>query len=136
MSYRPRRPIEDGAYVWHAAFWNGAVWVEAPRGSRLRVDTIAPGPVEGLRVELDAERGETRLSWDPVVFDERGQPEYVARYHVLRYTTGRPWPVARAYQVAATPDPRWTDGGGGQAGLVVYRVIAEDEAGNVGSGRR
>lgn len=138
MVYRPRYPLEDGTYGWRVAFWNGARWVEGSETARLRVDTIPPAEVGALKASLDRKRGEVVLSWDPVVFDRDGQPEYVARYRILRYESGPPWPVARAYEVDETPDPVWVERSppSDEARLVVYRVIAEDEAGNVESGNR
>ena len=138
MVYRPPYRLEDGAYAWRVAFWNGVRWVEGPQTARLRVDTVPPAEVGGLNVVLDRGGDEVVLSWDPVVFDQEGQPEYVAHYRVLRYESGPPWPVARVFEVGQTQDPVWIErlSSDDDAGLVVYRVIAEDEAGNVESGRR
>lgn len=135
--FRPRSPIADGSYSWRVSFWNGARWVDEPRAYRLRIDTVPPAEVGGLMLTLDRDAGSVTLSWDPVVFDREGLPEYVARYHLFRYASGPPWPLARAYRVATTPDPVWMDAPTkDDSRLVLFRVTAEDEAGNEASGQR
>jgi hypothetical protein len=135
--YRPHSPLDDGSYTWRASFWNGARWVEEARQFRLRIDTVPPADVEGLRLMLDRDDGAVSLSWDPVVLDRTGRAEFVARYHLFRYTSGPPWPLAPAYRVATTPAPEWVDELPHEGErLVLFRVTAEDEAGNEASGNR
>jgi hypothetical protein len=129
--YRPRRPLADGSYEWKVALWNGLGWDEGRDTRRLRIDTVPPADVEGLVMERDESGGALRLSWDPVFLDREGRAEFVARYHVYRYVAGPPYPVVRALRAASTPAHSWTDeDDAGPARLVLYRVTAEDEAGN------
>ena len=84
-----------------------------------------------MRLEREPADGLLRLSWDPVYVDREGGGEFVARYHVYRYEQGPPYPVVRALRVASTPEHAWTDEETPtRPGLVLYRVSAEDEAGN------
>jgi len=129
--FRPRSPLADGDYEWKAAVWNGWTWDEDPAARRLRIDTVPPADVVGLRLERDARSGSLRLSWDPVVLDRDGRAEFVARYNVYRYLQGPPYPVLPALRVASGPELSWTDDEDtNRAPLVMYRVTAEDEAGN------
>jgi hypothetical protein len=131
MLYRPRRPLRDGTYEWRVSVWDGVGWQEGQRTFSLRVDTVPPAAVEGLRLHLDRTNGTVGLTWDPVVLDRRGGPEFVSRYHVYRYTRGPPFPVARPLRAGSTPTPAWNETATAPgARLVLYRVTAEDEAGN------
>jgi hypothetical protein len=129
--FRPRRPLADGVYEWKVALWNGLTWNEGPAARKLRVDTVPPAPVPGLRLEWNPADSTLRLSWEPVFLDRDGGAEFVARYHVYRYTHGPPYPVVRALRVGSTPEHAWTgQETATEPGLVLYRVTAEDEAGN------
>jgi len=129
--FRPRRPLADGDYEWKVARWNGLAWEEGSAVRRLRIDTVPPADVEGLRVDRDARSGSLRLSWDPVFLDRDGGSEFVARYHVYRYVEGPPYPVLPALRVASGPQHSWTDDEDtSRVRLVLYRVTAEDAAGN------
>jgi hypothetical protein len=135
MVYRPRRPLRDGDYQWRVAVWNGVSWEEGQQTFNLRIDTVPPAPVEGLLLQLEPADGAVRLTWDPVALDSEGGSEFVARYHVYRYTTGPPYPVAVPLRRGSTPVPGWTDDAVPPTSrLVLYRVTAEDEAGNESSG--
>lgn len=129
--FRPRLPLADGDYEWKVALWNGLGWDEGTETRRLRIDTVPPADVEGLRVEFDRSGGSLRLFWEPVFLDSEGRSEFVARYHVYRYAEGPPYPVVRVFRAASTPEHSWIDEDEtGPAGLVLYRVTAEDAAGN------
>jgi hypothetical protein len=128
--FRPPRPLVDGSYEWRVAVWNGLTWEEASATRRLRVDTTPPAVVEELLLERDPS-GPLRLDWEPVVTDLEGRPEFVTRYHVYRYVQGPPYPVVRSLRLASTPEHSWTDEEElATPALILYRVTAEDEAGN------
>ena len=67
-----------------------------------------------------------------MTLDRDGRPEYVARYHVFRYERLSAFRGVRSHEIGTTEQPRFTDENP-PAGtkLLYYRVIAEDEAGNV-----
>jgi hypothetical protein len=131
MLYRPRRPLDDGEYEWRVALWDGVHWLEGQQTYSLRIDTIPPADTEGLRLTYDRADDLVELRWDPVVLDRQGSAEFVARYHIYRYTGDPPYPVVRPLRAGSTPTPEWTDATrAGAERLVMYRVTAEDEAGN------
>jgi hypothetical protein len=137
MIFRPRKPIADGTYEWRAWLWDGAEWTGGGDTFSLRIDTVPPAEVEGLRLSYDAERSSVFLSWQPVAFDCEGGAEYVSRYHVYRYDRGPPFPLVPAFEIGETTAHEFAVSGEGLSGasLLVYRVVAEDDAGNV-AGRR
>jgi hypothetical protein len=136
MIYRPSRPLPDGEYEWRVSSWNGLSWVVGPDRYRLRVDTVPPAPVHDLRVRLSGDGAALLLEWEPVAQDLRGGPEYVARYLVYRYVGSGPYPLAPARKVGEAADPAWTDPDPpAEPRLVLYRVDAEDLAGNSASRR-
>jgi hypothetical protein len=132
--FRPSRPLADGAYRWDVAAWNGLDWVEGASRFEIRVDSVAPADVEGLKVERDLEAGRVVLTWKPVTLDRDARPEYVARYHVYRYKHGTPLRRVRVHEIATVPEPRFVDTEATALAepLLLYRVTAEDEAGNEG----
>jgi hypothetical protein len=131
MIFRPRRPIRDGTYQWRAFAWDGMSWRPGRGSHTLRVDTIPPADVEDLRLELARESGTLELSWRPVSLDREGGPEFVDRYHVYRYTGEPPYRVAVPLRAASVLATGWTTEIATETGgLVLYRVTAEDEAGN------
>lgn len=128
--YRPRVPLEDGVYRWSVHSWNGTTWSAGNREQELRVDSVPPADVEGLRVEL-ARDGLT-LDWEPVTLDRDGRPEFVYRYHVYRYESAATPLVAVPYQIGTTEQPPFVDRTplADAARVLYYRVTAEDESGN------
>jgi hypothetical protein len=137
MVFRPRRPIVDGSYEWRAWIWDGADWSGGLETFKLRIDTVPPADVEGLMLSYDDERSSLFLKWNPVGLDAMGGAEYVSRYHVYRYDEGPPFPLLPAFLIGETVEPEIAVSGEALSGasLLVYRVVAEDEAGNV-AGRR
>jgi hypothetical protein len=132
MLYRPRRPLADGDYVWRVSYWNGLRWVGGQDSFHLRIDTVPPADVPGLRLSFRRESGLVELAWEPVTLDREGETEHVERYHVYRYEEGPPFPVVRRHEIGSTPDltlPESEPSSKGKA-LVFYRVTAEDRAGN------
>jgi hypothetical protein len=128
--YRPAVPLEDGTYHWRIGAWNGVEWVDGAGAAKLRIDATPPADVEELTVHEDPTGGRVILEWLPVGLDRRGRPEYVARYHVYRYTTGPFPPLVRAHELGSTPEPRFVDDRPLEVPILFYRVTAEDEAGN------
>jgi hypothetical protein len=127
-----RKPLAHGVYVWRVDVWTGVDWIEGNDESTLYVDTVPPADVDGLRMEFDAARGEIVLSWDPVSTDQEGGPEYVARYHVYRYTKPPLFLIARPFRVGETDTTVFTDPDQNvvEYPILFYTIIAEDEAGN------
>jgi hypothetical protein len=129
--YRPRRPLRDGDYEWRVFSWDGLAWRQGADSFDLRIDTVSPADVEDLRLVYERSTGTIEMTWSPVVLDQQGGPEFVARYHVYRYTGDPPYRVAVPLRAASTLQPEWTvETGGETAKLVLYRITAEDEAGN------
>lgn len=133
--YYPRHPVPDGEYQWKVWRWDGVGWIEGRRSFSLRVDSVAPADVEGLRIEYDHARGRYDLKWKPVTLDRNGDPEYVARYHVYRYDKGPPFPAVSLLEIGVSEIPELTldedrAERAASAPLLFYRVVAEDEAGN------
>ena len=103
-------------------------------GFKIRIDSVPPADVEGLKVERDPLTGHVVIEWDPVTLDREARPEYVTRYHVYRYKRGSPVRRVRVHQIGTVVQPRFvdTDETAMAEPLLFYRVTAEDEAGNVG----
>lgn len=130
--FRPRKPLADGSYRWRAWIWDGVAWVPGDGVLSVRIDTVPPADVEGLTLDFDEGTDDVRLEWLPVTLDQAGRPEYVARYHVLRYERRAVFRGVRAHEIGATELPRFTDEKSpAKKRLLYYKVIAEDEAGNV-----
>lgn len=139
--YYPRQPLPDGEYQWTVARWDGTAWSAAPEVFALRIDSVAPADVDGLRIAYDRERARYHLRWRPVTLDRNGAPEFVARYHVYRYDGAPPFPTVRLREigVATIPELSLDEGDATEAEpapLLFYRVVAEDEAGNQAGLRR
>jgi hypothetical protein len=130
--YAPRLPIDAGRYVWRVSSWDGVTWRVGPTSFRLDVDDVPPADVRRLAMDRDLARGCVRLVWDPVVTDARGGTERIARYHVLRFTSAAS-PASAGDEVGEAKaawfedcDPALDD-----KPLLYYRIVPEDEAGNV-----
>jgi hypothetical protein len=134
--FRPREPLEDGRYRWQASYWDGVRWAGAVPAREFRVDRVPPADVGKLRVAFDPVRGQVRLAWDPVGLDREGRAEFVARYHVYRYERLAPFPVAKLYEIGTSEAPFFVDLNPGPVGLLLYKVTAEDRAGNEPGARR
>jgi hypothetical protein len=127
-AFAPRKPVESGTYVWRVASWDGVTWKAGSGELHLRVDDVPPTDVRGLAMMRRAS-GCVGLVWDPVTEDVKGGTETIRTYHVLRLTSTRGTPVAAGDAKAATfedCDPELPS-----RPLLYYRVVPEDEAGNV-----
>lgn len=130
--FRPPRRVADGEYSWRFAAWNGVDWVPAAEHRALRVDTVPPAPVEGIRLSHDLDAGTVALAWKPVVLDENGAAEFVTGYHIYRYAEDPDLPHVRAFEVGFVEVPSFTDRPPeGADAILYYRIAAEDEAGNI-----
>lgn len=132
--YRARKPLRDGLYRWEVAAWNGLEWVDGDDVFKIRVDSIPPAAVEGLRVVSHRDGGRLFLEWNPVTLDRNGAPEFVARYHVYRYERRGTFRRVRSHEVAVVELPRFLDSEprAARSEILYYRVTAEDAAGNEG----
>jgi hypothetical protein len=127
-----REPLEDGVYDWRVAAWNGFEWVDGKTSHRLIVDAVPPADVDGLAMTVDPVEKSVSLSWEPVTTDRNGAPEYVAKYHVYRYTLRSFFFVIRPFQIATVDETRFVDRDPKAlaAPLLFYKITAEDDAGN------
>jgi len=126
--YAPRQPIEGGGYLWRVASWDGVTWKGGTGAFHLRVDDVPPADVRGLTM-VRRGNGCVGLAWDPVVADAKGGAERIAVYHVHRFISARGPGVATGDATAAAfedCDPELA-----ARPLLYYRVVPEDEAGNV-----
>jgi hypothetical protein len=137
LLYHPRQPIADGEYAWRLSLWDGARWIVSSPTYRLRIDSVPPAEVRGVRVRHDGARGALVLEWEPVTLDERGSAEYVERYRVYGHERASPFPPAAVYEIGATETPRLEIPlePGADPPLWFFKVTAIDAAGNE-AGRR
>ena len=133
--YRPRKPLQDGLYRWEVAAWNGVEWLAGKDVFEVRVDSIPPAAVEGLRVLLEREGRRLVLDWKPVTLDRNGSPEFVVRYHVYRFERRGGFRGVRSQEIGVVEQPRFLDiePETEPSKILYYRVTAEDAAGNEGS---
>lgn len=131
--YFTRNPIAGGDYTWRVASWDGLSWKEALDRSRLQVDDVPPADVDGVLMDREARKGCIRIRWQSVVTDVNGGSERVGLYHVYRYTTKGPTHPIRLFEAGQTPDLEFEDCDKAalKSPLLFYRVVAEDEAGNI-----
>jgi hypothetical protein len=127
-----RDPLEDGNYRWRVSAWNGIEWVDGKSTQRLTVDAVPPADVHGLSMTVDHLQKGVALSWKPVTLDRNGSAEYVAKYHVYRYTRRSFFFVIRPFRIATVEDTRFVDLDPGALAvpLLFYKITAEDDAGN------
>ena len=130
--YRSRKPLRNGTYRWRAWYWNGTDWVGGTPARELRVDAVPPAEVGALRMTFDAQGGEVRLEWEPVVLDREGAPEFVTRYHVYRFEKRRFPGGVKTLEIGETFEPRFVDrdAPASESRILYYKVTAEDQAGN------
>jgi len=137
MLFRPPWPLADGTYRWQAWAWDGMRWVDGKPAHRIRIDSVPPAEVQGLRASYDPARKSMFLAWQPVTLDRDGGPEFVTRYRIYRYTRGPQLPRVQPFEIGRTETPDFVDEGPiPDVRLVVYKVAAEDQAGNVTGVRR
>ena len=135
--YFARQPLAGGDYVWRVASWDGLSWKESSDRFRVRIDDVPPADVDGVLVWRDAKTGCVRISWSAVTTDRDGRDERVAVYHVYRYASKGPTQPIRSYEAGVTPSLDFDDcdAEAAKKPTLFYRVVAEDEAGNI-AGRR
>jgi hypothetical protein len=135
--YMARSPLEDGTYDWRVSAWNGIEWIAGKRTRRIVIDGIPPADVDGVRMRADVANKTITLDWDPVVTDQKGDPEQVAKYHVYRYEQRAMFLSIGVFQIAEVEDTHYEDADPTffDFPLVFYKITAEDEAGNE-TGRR
>jgi hypothetical protein len=132
-----RQPLDGGAYVWRVASWDGLSWKDGDATFRLQVDDVAPADVDGVVMSRDARTNCIHVHWAPVVTDVDGQPERMGIYRVYRYASKGPTRPVRPFEVGttATLDLDDCDQEALTAPLLFYRIVGQDEAGNL-PGRR
>ena len=131
--YSPRQPLAGGDYEWRVATWDGLSWKESADVFRLQIDDVPPDDVDGVRMTRDAGTGCVRLTWLPVLVDREGRTERVAMYHVYRYAAKGPTHPIRPFEAGEATGLAFEDCDGASVGksVLFYRVVAEDEAGNI-----
>lgn len=132
-AYFTRRPLEAGDYEWRVASWDGLAWL-APAGRfRLRIDDVPPAEVTGVLMSRDLRTGCVWINWPPVTVDRDGRSERVALYHVYRYASKRLNQPIRPYEAGETAALEYEDCDEEalKKPILFYRVVAEDEAGNI-----
>jgi hypothetical protein len=136
-AYFPRQPLAGGDYLWRVASWDGLSWKEGGDRFRVQIDDVPPEDVDGVRMTRDPGGACVRLTWQPVVSDRDGRPERVAMYHVYRYAAKGPTHPIRPFQAGETTGFTFEDCDAAslKKPVLFYRVVAEDEAGNI-PGRR
>ncbi len=131
--YFPRQPLAGGDYEWRVASWDGLSWKDGEADFRLQIDDVPPGDVDGLRMVRERASGCVHLAWLPVLTDREGRAERVARYHVYRYAAKGPTHPIRPFEAGETTSHAFDDCDGEalKKTVLFYRVVAEDEAGNI-----
>ena len=133
--FRPPRPLKDGTYDWRVDAWNGIDWVEGDSIYQVHIDGTLPADVERVRMGLN-EDGTVRLRWDPVNYDEKGEPEYISKYHVYSSERRGMFVMIRINELGTVKYSEFVDESAPESGkLVFYRIVAEDEAGNHKTGK-
>jgi hypothetical protein len=131
--YFVRQPLAGGSYVWRVASWDGLSWMDGANRFRIQVDDVPPADVDGVRMNRAPGGSCVRISWEPVTTDRDGGPERVARYHVYRYAAkGATHPI-RPFEAGETAELAFEDCDASflDKPVLFYRVVAEDEAGNI-----
>jgi len=132
-AYVPRQPLAGGDYAWRVASWDGLSWKDGESDFRVQIDDVPPDDVDGLRMMRHPASGCVSLTWRPVLTDREGRPERVARYHVYRYAAKGPTHPIRPFEAGETTSLALEDCDGAslKKAVLYYRVVAEDEAGNI-----
>jgi hypothetical protein len=135
--YFLRQPIEGGDYLWRVGSWDGLSWRESATPFHLRIDDVPPADVDGVLMWREPATGCVRITWSAVTTDRDGRPERVALYHVYRYASKGPTQPIRPFEAGETASLELDDcdAEAAKKPILFYRVVAEDEAGNI-PGRR
>jgi len=136
-AYFTRLPIQGGDYTWRVASWDGLSWKTSTDAFHVRIDDVPPAEVEGVLMWRDARTECVRIHWRAVTTDRDGREERIAVYHVYRYASKGPTQPIRPFEVGTTSSLEFDDCDleVGKKPILFYRVVAEDEAGNI-TGRR
>jgi hypothetical protein len=131
--YFTRQPMAGGVYLWRVASWDGLSWQEAGDRFRLIIDDVPPADVDGVAMSRDTRSGCVRITWYPVTTDRDGGAERVALYHVYRYASKGPTQPVKPFEAGTTvtTDYEDCDLDALKKPILFYRVVAEDEAGNI-----
>ena len=131
--YVPREPLAGGDYLWRVASWDGLSWKESADRFRVQIDDVPPADVDGVRMTRDPGGACVRLTWQPVSTDRDGRPERVAMYHVYRYAAKGPTHPIRPFEAGETTGYTLEDCDAAslEKPVLFFRVVAEDEAGNI-----
>jgi hypothetical protein len=115
------------------ASWDGLSWKDGDGAFRLQIDDVPPGDVDGLRMARDPASACVHLTWQPLLNDLEGRAERVARYHVYRYAAKGPTHPIRPFEAGETTSLAFDDCDVAalKKAILFYRVVAEDEAGNI-----
>jgi hypothetical protein len=137
IAYFAKVPVPGGDYLWKIASWDGLAWQDGGDQFRVQIDDVPPADVDGLRMTGDTGGTCVHLVWQAVTTDQQGRHERVARYHVYRYSAKGPTSPIMLYQAGETTGLAFDDCDATalKAPILYYRVVAEDEAGNI-PGRR
>jgi len=135
--YYARQPLKGGSYEWRVASWDGLSWQEGGGRSRVEIDDVPPADVDGVRMARDPKRACVLITWAPVAVDVDGRAERVSSYHVYRYAAKGPTHPIRPFEAGETSGLELEDCNAEalKKPILFYRVVAEDEAGNI-PGRR
>jgi hypothetical protein len=85
VACRPEEPLANGPWVWQAAYWDGAKWIDTAEKRSFIVDSIPPAPVVAVRIQRNPAKGTILVDWDPVTKNRDGGPEPDLRYRLYRY---------------------------------------------------
>ncbi len=131
--YFSHQPLAGGAYLWRVASWDGLSWMNGTGRFRIQIDDVPPADVDGVRMTRDPETSCVRIAWEPVTIDRDGGPERVARYHVYRYAAKGPTHPIRPFEAGETVELALEDCDAAALSkpVLFYRIVAEDEAGNI-----
>lgn len=131
--YFTRQPIAGGNYLWRVASWDGLSWMDGSRRFRIQIDDVPPADVDGVRMSRPPGGSCVHISWEPVTTDSNGGPERVARYHVYRYAAKGPTHPIRPFEAGETAELTFEDCDAVivDKPVLFYRIVAEDEAGNI-----
>lgn len=136
-AYFTHEVLAGGDYKWRVSSWDGLSWLPSADEYRLQIDDVPPADVEGVTMTRDASAGCVRLRWAPVTTDRDGGAERVAVYHVYRYASKGPIHPVRPFEAGTSNTLEFSDCDKNELKkpILFYRVVAEDEAGNI-AGRR
>jgi hypothetical protein len=131
--YFSPKPLAGGGYLWRVASWDGLSWMDGDRRFRIQIDDVPPADVDGVRMTRNPEGSCVRIRWEPVTTDRDGGPERIAQYHVYRYTARGSTQPIRLFEAGRTAELEFEDCDAAALNkpILFYRIVAEDQAGNI-----